>query len=160
MRSRARLAGHAVHPMLIAFPLGLLVTAVIFDVLFYASARDSFAVVAAHTTAAGVIGGVVASFFGWVDWYAVPSRTRAKRVGLLHGLGNMAVLVLFAISWMLRLDQPTWQPPVLAFVLAVVGLVVATIAAWLGGELVERLGMGVDESANLNAPSSLARPSH
>ena len=31
MESRAKLAGHAIHPMLIAFPLGLLSTAVIFD---------------------------------------------------------------------------------------------------------------------------------
>jgi uncharacterized membrane protein len=31
MESRAKLAGHAIHPMLIVFPLGLLTTAVVFD---------------------------------------------------------------------------------------------------------------------------------
>ncbi|MCP2258784.1 putative membrane protein [Streptoalloteichus tenebrarius] len=160
MRSRARMAGHAIHPMLIAFPLGLLVTAVLFDLLFFATDRDSFAVAAAHTTAVGVVGGAVAGLFGWVDWFAVPNGTRAKRIGLVHGLTNVVVLVLFAVSWVLRLGQATWQPPILAFVLAVAGLALATFSAWLGGELVERLGMSVDEGANLNAPSSLARPTH
>jgi uncharacterized membrane protein len=31
MESRTKLAGHAIHPMLIVFLLGLLATAVIFD---------------------------------------------------------------------------------------------------------------------------------
>ena len=34
MESRAKLFGHAVHPFLIVFPLGLLSTAVIFDVIY------------------------------------------------------------------------------------------------------------------------------
>ena len=33
MESRAKLAGHAIHPMLITLPLGLLGTAVIFDII-------------------------------------------------------------------------------------------------------------------------------
>jgi len=31
---------------------------------------------------------------------------------------------------------------------------IAMIAGWLGGELVDRLGVGVDEGTNLSAPSS------
>src|SRR5918995_6993351 len=33
MESRAKLAGHAIHPMLITLPLGLLGTAVVFDII-------------------------------------------------------------------------------------------------------------------------------
>jgi hypothetical protein len=32
----------------------------------------------------------------------------------------------------------------------------AVVAGWFGGELVDRLAVGVDEGANLNAPSSLS----
>jgi hypothetical protein len=42
------------------------------------------------------------------------------------------------------------------FVLGIIALVLALIAGWLGGELVERLGVGVDEGAHLNAPNSLS----
>jgi hypothetical protein len=47
-------------------------------------------------------GGLVAAPFGWIDWFAIPSGTRAQRVGLAHGLTNLAVLVLFALSSLLR----------------------------------------------------------
>lgn len=40
--------------------------------------------------------------------------------------------------------------------LGIIALVLALIAGWLGGELVERLGVGVDEGAHLNAPNSLS----
>ncbi|MGV0811574.1 hypothetical protein ABQF34_06395 [Mycolicibacterium boenickei] len=37
-----------------------------------------------------------------------------------------------------------------------VAVVLAVGTAWLGGELVERLGIGVDEGVNTDAPSSLS----
>jgi uncharacterized membrane protein len=157
MRSRARFAGHAVHPMLIVLPLGLFVTAVVFDALYLVTGSANFAVSGAYTTAAGVLGGLLAGLFGWVDWFAVPARTRAKRIGLVHGVGNVVVLALFAVSWLLRLDRDTWEPGTFSFVFAVAGLVLAGIGGWLGGELVERLGVGVDDDADLDADSSLRR---
>jgi uncharacterized membrane protein len=36
MESRAKLLGHPIHQMLIVFPLGLLATAVIVDVIYFA----------------------------------------------------------------------------------------------------------------------------
>ena len=35
------------------------------------------------------------------------------------------------------------------------GAGLALVTAWLGGELVDRLGIGVSEGANVDAPSSL-----
>lgn len=157
MRARARFAGHAVHPMLIVLPLGLFVTAVVFDALYFLTDSGNFAVAGAYTTAAGVLGALLAGLFGWVDWFAVPAQTRAKRIGLLHGLGNMVVLALFAVSWLFRFERETWEPGTLSFVFAVAGLVLAAVTGWLGGELVERLGVGVDDDADLDADSSLKR---
>lgn len=110
MESRAKALGHAIHPMLIVFPLGLLSTAVIFDIVYLVTDRTGFAVAAAYMIAAGVVGGLVAAVFGLIDWLAVPSGTRAKRVGALHGLTNVAVVVLFAISWLLRAGGTGWKP--------------------------------------------------
>ena len=42
-----------------------------------------------------------------------------------------------------------------ALALGFVGLGTALVTGWLGGELVDRLGVGVDEGANLDAPNSL-----
>jgi uncharacterized membrane protein len=157
MESRAKALGHGIHPMLIVYPLGLLSTAVVFDILYLITDRSGFWVAAAYAIAAGIIGGLVAALFGLVDWLAIPAGTRAKSVGMVHGLGNVVVLVLFAVSWLLRAGADNWKPSALAITLGIVGVVGASGAAWFGGELVERLGMGVYPDADLNAPSSLSR---
>jgi uncharacterized membrane protein len=158
MESRAKLAGHAIHPMLITLPLGLLGTAVIFDIIRAFTNEADLAVASFYMLAAGIIGGLLAAVFGLWDWLAIPARTRAKGIGALHGVGNVVVVVLFAVSWLLRRGQDDYQPTGVAFWLGVVAVVLALATAWLGGELVERLGVGVDEGANLDAPSSLSGP--
>lgn len=158
MESRAKAFGHAVHPMLIVFPLGLLATAVIFDVLYLFTDRAGFTVASAYTIAAGVIGGLVAAVFGLADWLAIPAGTRAKRIGLLHGAGNVVVVVLFAVSWLVRAGAEEWEPNALALVLGFVAVALAGVTGWMGGELVERLGVGVDDGAHVDAPNSLSGP--
>jgi uncharacterized membrane protein len=155
MDSRAKALGHAIHPMLIVFPLGLLSTAVIFDILFLVTDRNGFATAAAYAIAGGVIGGLVAAVFGLIDWLAVPTGTRARRVGLWHGLGNVVLVALFAVSWLFRVGEEAWRPNAAALVFGFAGIALGMVAAWLGGELVERLSVGVDEHAHLDAPSSL-----
>ncbi|HEY8533464.1 MAG TPA: DUF2231 domain-containing protein [Micromonospora sp.] len=149
--------GHGIHPMLIVFPLGLLATSVIFDILHFVTGRHGFQISAGYTIAAGIIGGLIAGLFGLIDWAGIPSGTRAKRIGAVHGLGNVVVLLLFAGSWMIRARAIDWQPNGLALILSFAGLLLAAVTAWLGGELVERLGVGVSSHAGLNAPSSLSR---
>jgi uncharacterized membrane protein len=156
MESRARAAGHAIHPMLIVFPLGLLATAVIFDIVYLSTDRSGFATAAGYVIAAGIVGGLVAAVFGLIDWLAIPAGTRAKRIGVWHGLGNVVVLVLFAISWLLRTGD-NWRPGWPALVFSFAGVAVSGVTGWLGGELVERLGVGVDPGADVDAPSSLAQ---
>jgi uncharacterized membrane protein len=157
MESRAKLMRHPAHPMLIVFPLGLLSTAVIFDVIYLVTDRRGFPVAAAYAIAAGIIGGLVAALAGLIDWLAIPAGTRAKRIGTIHGLGNLVVVGLFAVSWGLRVQAGGWIPNGWALVFSFAGLVLAGVTGWLGGELVDRLGVGVDDDANLDAPSSLSR---
>jgi uncharacterized membrane protein len=154
MESRVKLAGHPVHPMLIVFPLGLLATAVVFDIIYLVTNATHWTLASFYMIAAGVIGGLAAAVPGAVDWWAIPRGTRAKRIGLLHGVGNVIVLALFILSWLLRQPNPA-TPPTGAIVAGLVGVVVAAFTGWLGGELVNRLGVGVDAGAHLDAPSSL-----
>jgi uncharacterized membrane protein len=155
MESRAKALGHPVHQMLIVFPLGLLATAVVFDILELITGNSDFTVAAAYAMAAGVLGGLVAAVFGLIDWLAIPTGTRARRVGLWHGAGNAVVVVLFAASWLLRSSADQWHANALALVLGFAGAAIAGFTGWLGGELVDRLGVGVDPGADVNAPSSL-----
>lgn len=155
MESKVKAFGHPIHPMLIVFPLGLLATSLIFDIIHWITGNGFFSVVAFWMIAAGVIGGLLAAIFGLIDWLAIPGGTRAKTVGLWHGSGNVVVVVLFILSWLIRLNTQA-NPPIIASLLSILAVVLALVTGWLGGELVDRLGVGVDAGANLNAPSSLS----
>lgn len=155
MESRVKLAGHPVHPMLVVFPLGLLGTAVIFDIIYLISDNSQWTAAAYYMIGAGLIGGLAAALFGWIDWAAIPRGTRAKRIGLWHGLGNVGVLTLFVVSWVFRRGNPA-LPPTGAIVASFSAIALIVIAAWLGGEMVYRLGVGVDGGAHLDSPSSLS----
>jgi uncharacterized membrane protein len=155
MESKAKLLGHPIHPMLIVFPLGLLATAVAFDIVGLSAGDTSWFGISFWMIAAGIIGGLLAAVFGLIDWWAIPSGTRAKAIGLWHGLGNVVVVMLLIISWLLRRPAPA-QPSTGALALSFIAVVLALGTGWLGGELVDRLGVGIDQGAHLNAPSSLS----
>jgi uncharacterized membrane protein len=154
MESRVKLAGHPVHQMLVVFPLGLLATAVVFDVIFLVTDNALWTQAAYFMIGAGVVTGLASAVPGTLDWLAIPRGTRAKRIGLIHGVGNVVVVALFALSWYLRSGQPA-SPPTGAVVAGLLGAGLSVVTAWLGGELVDRLGVGVDPGAHLDAPSSL-----
>src|ERR687893_1065444 len=106
MESRAKILGHPIHQMLIPFPFGLLATAVIFDIVYLVWGNPVMATVAYWMIIAGIVGGLVAAPFGLIDYLAIPRGTRAKSVGLVHGVGNVVVLLLFVGSWLMRRDAP------------------------------------------------------
>lgn len=67
MESKAKLAGHAAHPILIVFPLGLLITSVIFDVVYLFNDSANMPTVSYWMITAGVISGLLAAVPGWID---------------------------------------------------------------------------------------------
>ncbi len=156
MESRAKLFGHPAHPMLVVFPLGLLAASLGFDAGYLATNNTEFAVVSFWCIGAGILGGLLAALFGAIDWWAIPSNTRAKAIATWHGVGNVIVLLLFAWSWWLRYHTPGYLPSTTAVALSCIGVALALITGWLGAELVDRLGVGVDSGAHLNSPSSLS----
>lgn len=156
MESRAKLLGHPIHPMLIVLPLGLFIAAVVFDGLYLWRGEPAFATVGYWNIAGGIVGGLLAAVFGIIDWTAIPAGTRAKRIGLLHGVSNVVVVVAFAIAWLARGGATDLAPTTTVFMLEVGALLLGSVAGWLGGELVDRLAVGVDDGAHLDAPSSLS----
>jgi uncharacterized membrane protein len=157
MESRLKLLGHPVHPMLIVFPLGLLSTAVLFDVLYIVTDNVDLSTFSFWALAAGLVGGLAAAAFGLIDWLGIPKGTRARRVGAAHGVGNVIVVALFSGSFLLRLDESAYLPDILPAIFGILGAGLALVTAWLGGELVYRLRVAVDDDADLDASNSLAR---
>jgi len=157
LKDGVKVAGHRVHQMLIVLPLGTLITGVVFDVIHLVTGNAAWALISFWLIVVGVITALLAAVFGSLDFLSIPSNTRAKRVGMVHGVGNVIVVALFAVSLWLRRELPQ-DPPTYAFIFSFAGIIVGTVTAWLGGELVNRLGVGVYRDANPNAPSSLRTP--
>lgn len=149
-----KVLGHPIHQQLVVLPLGVLTTAVAFDLITDITGNLRWTQMAFFLIGAGILTALAAAVFGLLDWLTIPEGTRAKRVGALHGLGNVIVVILFAGSFFLRWSNPLAAPP-FAYLCSYVAILLALVTGWLGGELVDRLGVGVDIGAGLNAPSSL-----
>lgn len=149
-----KILGHSMHQVLIVFPVGLLISAVVFELIALGTGSSQFWAVAYWLIAAGLTGGMVAAVFGVLDWRNIPGGTRAHRIAILHGVGNATVLVLFATSWWPR-TAPDQAPSSNALLLSFAGAGLLVLTGWLGGELVSRLSVGVDEKAHVNATNSV-----
>jgi uncharacterized membrane protein len=107
---------------------------------------------------AGLVSAIGSAVPGTIDFLNLPRGTRARRIGLLHGLGNLLITGLFTANWLKRRRKPGKAVPS-AIALSATGATLALVTEWLGGELVDRLGVGVHEDANPNAPNSLSNRS-
>jgi uncharacterized membrane protein len=141
--------GHPFHPVLVTVPIGAWVSSLVFDVASqWAGEAEVFAKGAFWLIAIGIVGSVVAAGFGLMDLSRLPSGSAAHRTGLAHLALNAAAIVLFAASWLLRMDALD-EGAVDAAPLAVsaVALVILGASGWLGGKLSYRFGVRVVDEA-------------
>ena len=145
MESKVTIYGHPVHPMIIVLPLGLLPASVFADLVHHILDDPTWGSVSFWLMVAGVLSGLVAGALGFMDWKGLPVGTKARSVGAIHGLTNVVAMVVFLASLLLRFGDPS-RPSPFATSVAVIGLFVAILGGWLGGELVFRLGVGVHQT--------------
>jgi uncharacterized membrane protein len=150
MASPASIGGHPIHPMLIPFPIALWVFSLIADVLYLWRGNPVWRDwIAFYTLLGGIIGAALAAVFGIIDWLSIKDR-EVKKVADWHARLNVIALLIFAAGFYLRttsgasLVGGSYTIPVL---LSVVGVILITVSGWLGGELVFRHGVAVDERA-------------
>src|ERR671912_690816 len=145
MASKASIAGHPIHPMIIPFPLALWTTSFIADVIFYFWRNTSLMLISKFLLAAGCLGAVAAAIPGIVDWTAI-RKSEVKRIANWHARLNIIALIIFAASLYLRMKvgaplvSYSLKIPVL---LSLVGVVLISISGWLGGALSFEHGVGV-----------------
>lgn len=148
MKSKASIAGHPVHPMIIPFPLALWTTSFVVDVLFYFLRHPTLLIISKFMIGAGCLGAVAAAIPGIIDWLAIENG-EVKKAANWHARLNIAALVVFAISFFLRLgsySEIVGRKLTIPFLLSLVGMILISISGWLGGELVFRYGVGQTDS--------------
>ncbi len=138
MDSRAKFLGHALHQQLVPFALGPLFVGVVFDVIRLVSGNGYWSEIAYWMIAAGLVGGLVAAPFGTLDWTKIPSGTRAKRVGALHGIGNVVVVLLSLWNWYRRYEAGEAAVLPTGLVISLVVVLILLYTGWRGWEMVYR----------------------
>ena len=146
MYSKIKVAGHPVHPMLIAFPVvcytGTLVGFAVYGAighLFWLNLAIALCVV-------GVGGAVLAAVPGLADWaFGIPRDSAAKLIGLIHAALNVTALGLFAAC--LAIYVTDWNGPAvgatLGIVLSAIGVGATIAAGFFGWMLVQDYHIGI-----------------
>jgi nitrite reductase/ring-hydroxylating ferredoxin subunit/uncharacterized membrane protein len=144
MRSRASIGSHPLHPMFVAFPIGLLVTSFIFDLIARWQNLPALSAAAWYCTIAGLIGATIAAIPGLVDLFSiVPPNSSARSRGYKHAILNGLVMVVFIADAAYR-GMPSVMADNTSLVLSGVGVVLIGFSGWLGATLVYRNQIAVD----------------
>ena len=138
--------GHPLHVILTDIPIGAWTTAIAFDALDSMSKRREYQVAADAAIALGLVGAAAAAASGLTDWQDIDPP--ARRIGLVHGLLNVASVVLFGGSLLARRNGARTR----GRGLAALGYLVSVAAARLGGNLVYDQKIGVDHTASEKLP--------
>jgi nitrite reductase/ring-hydroxylating ferredoxin subunit/uncharacterized membrane protein len=126
--------GHALHPALTDAVIGAWSTGAMLDLVGARREAD-----AAMTV--GVLAAVPTALAGAADW--ADSSEEPRQIGLIHAMLNSAGLVLMIGSLFARRGNQRG----LGIGLSTLGLSLASVSAWLGGELVYRFGTAVSRIA-------------
>lgn len=122
---QGRWLGHALHPLLTDFPLGMWMSASLLDLIGGRRSRPA----ATRLVAAGVAAAVPTAAAGMAEW--LDTDPAARRVGLVHANLNSLALALYTGSLVARLRNRHGR----AVAWGIVGGVTATAGGYLGGHL-------------------------
>lgn len=147
MKTKASFFGHPIHMMLVHFPIGLLVAAFCFDAAGRLLGRPDLWLVGGFLVPAGLVAGVAAAVPGVVDFVSsVPKPSRTATRTIRHAAVSAAALGAFVGAWILRGGVST-EPTVVVMGVEGLGVLLLSVAGFLGGALVIEDRVGLDEPA-------------
>ncbi len=143
--------GHPFHPMLVTIPIGTWVASIVFDIVaIVADDPSPFAMGAVWLIGIGIVGALLAAVFGFIDLSGIEAGTATRRVAVTHMSLNLAIVVLFAVSFIIRTAMGADEFTVAGFVISLIAIAMLGASGWLGGELAYRHGVRViDEQTQL-----------
>ncbi|HEX6181864.1 MAG TPA: DUF2231 domain-containing protein [Chitinophagaceae bacterium] len=143
MKSKAHIKGHPLHPILVSFPIAFFTGTFLADCAALIFNNNDLWRIAFYMEAAGICFAVLAAIPGAIDYlYTVPPKSSGKKRASKHALTNSAMLIIFTITWFYRQGQDPSQYIIINAEL--VGVILLSIAGWMGGTLVYRNQIGVN----------------
>jgi nitrite reductase/ring-hydroxylating ferredoxin subunit/uncharacterized membrane protein len=130
--------GHPLHPAVTDIPIGAFLVALVLDL---AGIRDGATV----AIGIGLLGMLVAALAGYADY--IDLEGRPLRFGTVHSALMVVVLLLYAVSFGMRVGWFGPSGTAAEVWLAIIALAILLASAYLGGSLVFNMGSQVDRNA-------------
>lgn len=165
MKSRASIANHPLHPMLIVVPAGAFITVLILDIVYLATGVELWWNAAKPVMLIGIVGALIAAIPGTIDLFTIGRRKEVMNTGLTHMVLNLLVVGVFILNLLARWPGSapevegvaTWPA---GFWASLAGVVLLAVAGWLGWQMVYEHKMGVVEEADLRERHQRERREH
>ncbi len=131
-----RWLGHPLHSAATDLPIGVLTVVIVLDLLGQPAAADIALIV-------GVLTMLAAAVPGAVDYSDTDGTARVRAT--VHATLMVIALLVYLVSWLLRAGAPADRT--LPIVLSIVGYLILTAGAYVGGDVVYVLGNMVSRHA-------------
>jgi uncharacterized membrane protein len=144
-RSTAQIAGHPIHPLLIPFPIVSFIGVLVTDVMWLTTREGGWATASNWLLGVGLVTAALAAAAGMADYLG---DERVKKIGAAtrHMIANIVVVTLEAVNLVVRLTGGTEQIGAIGVWLSLASVLILAYSGWLGGELVYRHRVGVQET--------------
>lgn len=143
MRTPAQIAGHPIHPMLVAIPIGLWIFSLVCDFIAMRSGTPgTWASASLYAMIGGILGALAAAIPGLIDLLSL-RHTPILSTALKHMGLNLTIVALYIINAFMRWDATTAAPAGAPLVLSLIAIALLTVSGWLGGKMVYEAGVGV-----------------
>lgn len=135
--STVAVAGHPLHPLLVTFPIAFLVGVLGTDLGYVLTSDPFWARASIWLIGAGFVSGIIAAITGMMDFLRI-DRVRKRRAGWAHMLGNVTVLGLTLVNWVLRINNVTDAVVPTGIIISLIVATLLGITGWYGAELIYR----------------------
>ena len=143
--------GHPLHAAVTDVPIGAWTASVVMDAIDEMSPSSGMKTGADTALAIGLAGAGLAAVAGLTDWSATDGR--ARKIGLTHGLLNVAAVGLFTTSFFMRRADKRTE----GRALSAIGFATSMLSAWLGGKLTYSEQIGADHTVGQHFPNEFTR---
>jgi uncharacterized membrane protein len=144
---KGKLFGHPIHAMLIHFPMAMFPVGFILDLISWLQDDHMFALFGFYCMGIGLVGAIIASVFGIMDFLRLPDDKIIRTKAVIHASINMLTVFIYLGLFIFRLpDYPDQKIVSLALNIAngclVLGLI---ISAHFGADLILKHKIGTIE---------------
>lgn len=150
MQSRLRVQGHPIQPMLVTFPLGLFVSATVFDLTDVVGGPAFLGEVGYWTGVAALVAAALTAVAGMIDLWDVPVD-RTRRTAVAFNLVNAVMAGLFLLTCLVRSQSPEHGASAAILITELVALAAGGIGVHLGARLMRQFDTGRTETGGLDA---------